>query len=111
LSASVKTGSRCKSGHSLPRILEADPLHLGRQASRAVRGPIAPELAWPLGGLRGRRAANNPVAICAKQKLIVLGLLSTKVPELEERPALRRRLDEATKFVALHLSFMRFLVQ
>ena len=32
---------------------------------------------------------------------MVLGLVSTKVPELEDKAALRRRLDDATKFVAL----------
>lgn len=32
---------------------------------------------------------------------MVLGLVSTKVPELEDKAALKGRLDEATKFVAL----------
>jgi 5-methyltetrahydropteroyltriglutamate--homocysteine methyltransferase len=36
-----------------------------------------------------------------KHKSVVLGLVSTKVPELEDETALKRRLDEATKFVAL----------
>ena len=36
-----------------------------------------------------------------KHKSVVLGLVSTKVPELEDKAALKRRLDEATKFVAL----------
>ena len=36
-----------------------------------------------------------------KHKSVVLGLVSTKVPELEDKAVLKRRLDEATKFVAL----------
>ena len=32
---------------------------------------------------------------------MVLGLVSTKVPELESLDALKRRIDEAAKFIAL----------
>src|SRR5215469_16038133 len=38
-------------------------------------------------------------AICPKPKKAVLGLVSTKVPELEGVDALKRRIDEATKFI------------
>ncbi len=31
----------------------------------------------------------------------MLGLVSTKVPELEDKAALRRRVDEATKFIGI----------
>ena len=43
----------------------------------------------------------TPLRFVPQHKSIVLGLLSTKIPDLEERPVLYRRLDEATKFVAL----------
>jgi 5-methyltetrahydropteroyltriglutamate--homocysteine methyltransferase len=32
---------------------------------------------------------------------LVLGLVSTKVPKLEDKAAMRKRLDDATKFVAV----------
>jgi 5-methyltetrahydropteroyltriglutamate--homocysteine methyltransferase len=32
--------------------------------------------------------------------MVVLGLVSTKIPELEDKGALKRRLDDATKFVS-----------
>jgi methionine synthase II (cobalamin-independent) len=48
------------------------------------------------------RAGNfTPLRYVPAHKSVVLGLVSTKVPELENKAALRRRLDEATKFVAL----------
>ena len=48
------------------------------------------------------RAGNfAPLRFVPKHKSIVLGLVSTKVPELEDKAALKRRLDEATKFVAV----------
>ena len=33
--------------------------------------------------------------------MVVLGLVSTKIPELEDKGVLKRRLDDATKFVSL----------
>jgi 5-methyltetrahydropteroyltriglutamate--homocysteine methyltransferase len=36
-----------------------------------------------------------------KDKLVVLGLVSTKVPELEPLDALRRRVDEASRHLPL----------
>jgi 5-methyltetrahydropteroyltriglutamate--homocysteine methyltransferase len=48
------------------------------------------------------RAGNfTPLRFVPQYKSVVLGLVSTKVPELEDKAALRRRLDDATKFVAL----------
>ncbi len=48
------------------------------------------------------RAGNfTPLRFVPNHKTVVLGLVSTKVPELEDKAALRRRLDDATKFVAL----------
>jgi 5-methyltetrahydropteroyltriglutamate--homocysteine methyltransferase len=47
------------------------------------------------------RAGNfTPLRFVPSHKSVVLGLISTKVPELEDKTALRRRLDDATKFVA-----------
>jgi 5-methyltetrahydropteroyltriglutamate--homocysteine methyltransferase len=36
-----------------------------------------------------------------KGKMVVLGLVTTKRPELESKDALKRRIDEAAKFVPL----------
>jgi methionine synthase II (cobalamin-independent) len=48
------------------------------------------------------RAGNfTPLRFVPGHKTVVLGLVSTKVPELEDKAALRERLDDATKFVAL----------
>jgi len=48
------------------------------------------------------RAGNfTPLRFVPKHKSVVLGLVSTKLPEFEDAAALKRRLDEATKFVAL----------
>jgi 5-methyltetrahydropteroyltriglutamate--homocysteine methyltransferase len=45
--------------------------------------------------------AGTPLRFVPSHKSAVLGLVSTKVPQLEEKSALKRRIDEATKFVAL----------
>jgi 5-methyltetrahydropteroyltriglutamate--homocysteine methyltransferase len=42
-----------------------------------------------------------PLRFVPKDKVVVLGLVSTKVPELETLDALRRRIDEAAKYVPL----------
>jgi 5-methyltetrahydropteroyltriglutamate--homocysteine methyltransferase len=43
----------------------------------------------------------SPLRHLPKPKKAVLGLVSTKVPEIETVDALRRRIDEATKFIDL----------
>jgi 5-methyltetrahydropteroyltriglutamate--homocysteine methyltransferase len=48
-----------------------------------------------------RAGGFTPLRFVPKHKSVVLGLVSTKVPELEDKAALRRRLDEAAKFVAV----------
>jgi len=48
------------------------------------------------------RAGNfTPLRFVPNHKMVVLGLVSTKVPQLEDKAALRQRLDDATKFVAV----------
>jgi 5-methyltetrahydropteroyltriglutamate--homocysteine methyltransferase len=48
------------------------------------------------------RAGNfTPLRFVPKHKSVVLGLVSTKVPQLEDKTALRGRLDDAVKFVSL----------
>lgn len=48
------------------------------------------------------RAGNfTPLRYVPGHKSVVLGLVSTKVPELEDKAALRRRVDDAAKLVAL----------
>jgi 5-methyltetrahydropteroyltriglutamate--homocysteine methyltransferase len=48
------------------------------------------------------RAGNfEPLRFVPPGKTIVLGLVTTKFPELEKKDQLKRRIDEASKFVAL----------
>ena len=42
-----------------------------------------------------------PLRYVPKGKTVVLGLVSSKVPELEKKDELRRRIDAAAKFVPL----------
>lgn len=46
-----------------------------------------------------RAGGFEPLRFVTKNKVVVLGLVSTKVPELEERDALLRRIDAASRFV------------
>jgi 5-methyltetrahydropteroyltriglutamate--homocysteine methyltransferase len=48
-----------------------------------------------------RAGGFEPLRFLPKGKLVVLGLVSTKVPELERVDDLKRRIDEATQYVAL----------
>jgi 5-methyltetrahydropteroyltriglutamate--homocysteine methyltransferase len=43
----------------------------------------------------------SPLRFVPKGKRVVLGLVSTKTPQLENKDALKRRIDEAAKFVPL----------
>ena len=43
----------------------------------------------------------TPLRYVPDHKSVVLGMVSTKVPELEDKAALRRRLEDAAKFVTL----------
>ena len=47
-----------------------------------------------------RAGSFMPLRFVPKHKSVVLGLVSTKISELEDKATLTRRLDEATKFVA-----------
>jgi 5-methyltetrahydropteroyltriglutamate--homocysteine methyltransferase len=48
-----------------------------------------------------RAGSFTPLRFVPKHKSVVLGLVSTKTPDLEDKNALRTRLEDATKFVAL----------
>jgi 5-methyltetrahydropteroyltriglutamate--homocysteine methyltransferase len=48
-----------------------------------------------------RAGSFEPLRFVPKDKVVVLGLVSTKVPELESIDALRRRIDEASRHVPL----------
>jgi 5-methyltetrahydropteroyltriglutamate--homocysteine methyltransferase len=48
-----------------------------------------------------RAGSFAPLRFLPKGKVAVLGLVSTKVPELETVEALKRRIDEAAKMVPL----------
>lgn len=48
-----------------------------------------------------RAGSFAPLRFVPKGRVVVLGLVSTKVPDLETVDALKRRIDEASKFLAL----------
>jgi 5-methyltetrahydropteroyltriglutamate--homocysteine methyltransferase len=48
-----------------------------------------------------RAGSFTPLRFVPKTKSVVLGMVSSKLPDLEDKTVLRRRLDEATKFVSL----------
>ena len=48
-----------------------------------------------------RAGSFEPLRFVPKGKVVVLGLISTKVPELEKVDELKRRIDEAAKFIPL----------
>ncbi|MEK6602275.1 MAG: methionine synthase [Candidatus Binatota bacterium] len=48
-----------------------------------------------------RAGSFEPLRFVPKGKVVVLGLVSTKVPELEKIDDLKRRIDEASKYVPL----------
>jgi 5-methyltetrahydropteroyltriglutamate--homocysteine methyltransferase len=48
-----------------------------------------------------RSGGFEPLRFVPKGKMVVLGLVTTKRPELESRDELKRRIDEAAKFVPL----------
>ena len=48
-----------------------------------------------------RAGGFEPLRFVPKDKRVVLGLVSSKVPELEKKDVLKRRIDEASKYVSL----------
>ncbi|HXK53797.1 MAG TPA: 5-methyltetrahydropteroyltriglutamate--homocysteine S-methyltransferase [Hyphomicrobiales bacterium] len=48
-----------------------------------------------------RAGGFEPLRLAPKDKKVVLGLVSTKVPQVETKDELKRRIDEAAKFVPL----------
>jgi 5-methyltetrahydropteroyltriglutamate--homocysteine methyltransferase len=48
-----------------------------------------------------RAGSFEPLRFVPKGKVVVLGLVSTKGPELEKLDDLKRRIDEAAKFIPL----------
>ncbi len=48
-----------------------------------------------------RSGGFEPLRFVPKGKMVVLGLVTTKTPQLESKDALKRRIDEAAKFVPL----------
>jgi 5-methyltetrahydropteroyltriglutamate--homocysteine methyltransferase len=48
-----------------------------------------------------RAGSFEPLRLVPKNKTVVLGLVSSKFPELESKDSLKRRIDEAAKFIAL----------
>jgi 5-methyltetrahydropteroyltriglutamate--homocysteine methyltransferase len=48
-----------------------------------------------------RSGGFEPLRFVPKGKMVVLGLVTTKKPQLESKDMLKRRIDEAAKFVPL----------
>ncbi len=48
-----------------------------------------------------RAGTFEPLRLVPKDKTVVLGLVSSKFPELESKDSLKRRIDEASKFIRL----------
>ncbi len=48
-----------------------------------------------------RAGTFEPLRLVPKDKTVVLGLVSSKFPELESKDSLKRRIDEASKFIGL----------
>jgi 5-methyltetrahydropteroyltriglutamate--homocysteine methyltransferase len=48
-----------------------------------------------------RAGSFAPLRFVPRGKVVVLGLISTKVPEMEKVEALKRRIDEAAKFIPI----------
>ena len=48
-----------------------------------------------------RAGGFEPLRFVPKDKMVVLGLISSKLPELEQVDYLRRRIEEATKYVPI----------
>ncbi|HEX5368958.1 MAG TPA: cobalamin-independent methionine synthase II family protein [Dehalococcoidia bacterium] len=48
-----------------------------------------------------RAGGFDPLRFVPKDKMVVLGLISSKLPELEQVDYLRRRIEEATKFISI----------
>src|SRR6202008_3369577 len=48
-----------------------------------------------------RSGGFEPLRLVPRRKNVVLGLITTKEPKLESQDELRRRIDEAAKFVPL----------
>src|SRR5690348_8738202 len=48
-----------------------------------------------------RAGGFEPLRFVPKDKRVVLGLVSSKIPELEKKDVLRRRIDEASKYIPL----------
>jgi 5-methyltetrahydropteroyltriglutamate--homocysteine methyltransferase len=48
-----------------------------------------------------RSGSFDPLRFMPRDKSVVLGMITTKTPQLENKDVVKRRLDEATRFVAL----------
>ena len=48
-----------------------------------------------------RAGGFEPLRFVPKDKIVVLGLITTKAPELEDKDFVKRRIDQAAKYVPL----------
>ena len=51
--------------------------------------------------LTPRRRHLSPLKFVPKDKIVVLGLVSSKVPQLESADGLKTRIDEASRYISL----------
>ena len=87
---------------SVPRQLQIDLHGLGRLRRRG-RGAVRPHQGARLfHGIRHRaRRRLRAAAAGAEGSPVVLGLVTTKTGELESKDAIKRRIDEAAKYISL----------
>jgi 5-methyltetrahydropteroyltriglutamate--homocysteine methyltransferase len=81
----------------------------GNQGHGQASGGYEPVADWLFGRMAAdayfleydteRAGGFEPLRFVPKDRTVVLGLMSTKTPELEPEDVLRRRIDEAAKFV------------
>ena len=81
----VRTGPPRAATTSSPRPSSANSTSTGSSSNTTTSAP----------------AASSRCASCPKGKMVVLGLVTTKRGELESKDELKRRIDEAAKYVPL----------
>lgn len=73
------------------------------EASSDIRSEsgLRPEARFLLEYDSPRAGSFKPLTFVPREKMVVLGLVSTKVPEIEKIDDLKRRVDEAGRYVPL----------
>lgn len=112
LDEAIRADNACLKGASRPDVILAIHLCRGNNRSQwfaeggydAIAEKLFGELevdAFLLEYDSDRAGTFEPLRFVPRGKTVVLGLVSTKVPELEPQDRLRRRIEEASKYVPL----------